>query len=151
MVFAELYVFLTSMLPIIELRGAIPLGVALGLPIFRVSVISILGNLIIVPILLLGIEWFFGHIKRLMIFRSFIENYESRAADKIIRYREFRMLGLFLLVAIPFPGTGVYTGCLAARIMKMNLKNAWIATSMGVVISGVLVGFITSGIISFGY
>ena len=145
-----IYVLFISMLPVIELRGAIPVGVALGMSVKYASVVSIIGNLIVIPILLLGIEWVFGHIKKFKMFRTTIEALESRAANKIHNYRGYRLIGLFLLVAIPLPGTGVYTGCLAARVMKMKNFNAWIATSLGVICSGLIVTLITSGVIQFG-
>lgn len=150
MFYDELYVTLMAILPISELRGAIPLGVALGIPLNKTAVISILANLMIVPILLMSIEWVIGHVKKLSFLRQVVEKFESKTALKVNQYRTYRMLGLFLLVAIPLPGTGVYTACLAARIFKMKMMNAWLAISCGVIIAGGLVTMLTGGIIGFG-
>jgi len=147
----ELYVLLMSMLPISELRGAIPLGITLRLPWQRVLAISIVGNLIVVPIVLGTVEWLFHHMRKLEILRKHIESYESRAADKIAHYREYRLLGLFLLVAIPLPGTGAYTGCVAARVMKIRFRNAWAVISAGVITAGIIVMLAVRGVIHFGF
>ena len=147
----EIYVLLMSMLPISELRGAIPLGIALDLPWQKAAMIGIIGNLIIVPIVLATVEWLFHHMRKLEIFRKHIENYESRAANKIAHYREYRLLGLFLLIAIPLPGTGAYTGCVAARMMNIRFRNAWAVISAGVITAGIIVTFAARGVIHLGF
>ncbi len=143
----EIYVFIMSMLPIAELRGAIPLGIALGVPWQRVVAISIGGNLLVIPIVLSCVEWLFHHMRKLEVLRKHIERYESRAASKIAHYREYRLLGLFILVAIPLPGTGAYTGCVAARVMNIRFRNAWGVISAGVVTAGCIVTLVARGVI----
>lgn len=148
--FENYYIALMAMLPVAELRGAIPLGVALGVPLKKTLLLSVVGNLVVVPILLLGIEWIIAHFKRLTFLRNALERYESRAASKVSHYRKYRLMGLYLLVAVPLPGTGVYTACLAARLFKINLMNAWVAISAGVLSAGLLVTLITVGVVHFG-
>jgi len=136
---AELSVFIISMMPIIELRGAIPLGVGLGMDPAKAALIAILGNCLIVPILLMIINPLFTHFRKLTLLRGFVNRYEERAAKKIGHYREYRLIGLFLLVAIPLPMTGAYTGCVAAVITKVSFKKASIAITAGVLAAGFIV------------
>lgn len=147
LVLNEIYVLIMAMLPIAELRGAIPLGITLNIPWQRVVIISLIGNLMIVPIILATVEWLFHHMRKLEVLRKHIERYESKAAGKIAHYREYRLLGLFLLVAIPLPGTGAYTGCVAARVMKIRFRNAWAVISLGVITAGIIVTLATKGVI----
>jgi len=139
---------LTGGAPIAELRGAIPLGVTLGFTPFESFILSVIGNLMIVPPVLWLIEPIFTHFKKLSALRSWVTHIEERTAGKMHHYREYRLLGLFILVAIPFPGTGAYTGCLAARILKINFLNAWLAISSGVIAAGVVVYALTAGVVS---
>lgn len=136
---AELSVFIISMMPIVELRGAIPLGVGLGMAPAKAALIAILGNSLIVPILLLIVDPLFNHFKKLTLLRGFVNRYEERAAKKIGHYREYRLIGLFLLVAIPLPMTGAYTGCVAAVLTKVSFKKASIAIVAGVMTAGFIV------------
>jgi uncharacterized membrane protein len=140
---AEVSVFIISMMPIVELRGAIPLGVGLGMTPFKAMLISILGNGLIVPILLLIINPLFSHFKKLSALRGFFTRYEERAAKKIHHYRQYRLLGLFLLVAIPLPMTGAYTGCVAAVITKISFEKASAAIIAGVITAGLVVYTLT--------
>ncbi|MBN2793988.1 MAG: small multi-drug export protein [Clostridia bacterium] len=140
---AELSVFIISMFPIVELRGAIPLGVGLGMSPFKAMIIAILGNSMIVPILLLIINPLFYHFKKLTALRGFFTRYEERAARKIHHYRQYRLLGLFLLVAIPLPMTGAYTGCVAAVITKISFRKASAAIIAGVITAGIVVYTLT--------
>ncbi len=144
-----LMVILTSGAPISELRGAIPLGVTLGFTPFESLLLSLAGNLLIVPLVLLLIEPLFTHFKRLDSLRGWVTRLEEHTAGKMKHYREYRLLGLFILVAIPFPGTGAYTGCLAARILKISFWNAWLAISLGVLTAGAVVYALTAGVVSW--
>lgn len=141
-------VMITGGAPIAELRGAIPLGVKLGFTPFESFILSVIGNLMIVPLVLWLIEPIFTHFKKLSALRGWVTHIEERTAGKMHHYREYRLLGLFLLVAIPFPGTGAYTGCLAARILKINFLNAWLAISSGVLAAGAVVYALTAGVVS---
>lgn len=136
-------VFLMSMMPIVELRGAIPLGVTLGMTPMRAAIIAVIGNSLIVPILLVIVTPLFNRFKKLKAFRGFFTRYEERAAKKIGHYREYRLIGLFLLVAIPLPMTGAYTGCVAAVITKISFKRAAPAIIAGVMTAGCIVYFLT--------
>ncbi len=143
----ELYVLAMSMMPIVELRGAIPLGVALGFSTLHSSILAVVGNALIVPVLLAIIEPLFSHMRRLEQLRGFVERLEVRAASKVQNYRKYRLMGLFLLVAVPIPTTGVYTGCIAAVILRIRPRNAAVAIIAGVVAAGVIVFMVTEHIL----
>ncbi|OPL09080.1 MAG: hypothetical protein AVO33_07490 [delta proteobacterium ML8_F1] len=143
----ELMVLVTAMVPISELRGAIPLGISLGLPPLESLFIALLGNLLIVPALLLIVRPLFTYFKSLRALRSWVNAYEERAAHKMKHYRKYRLIGLFLLVAVPIPTTGVYTGVVAANVLKIEFRNAWLAISLGVLVAGILVYMLSINLI----
>lgn len=142
-----LAVLFTSMLPIAELRGAIPLGISLGLSPELSALLGIAGNMAIVPILLFLINPLFHNFRKIDSLCKLINRYEAKAADRIKQYRKYRLWGLFLLVAIPIPTTGVYTGCVAATVLDIRFKAALGAISAGVLMAGLLVYLISSGVV----
>lgn len=142
-----LAVLFTSMLPISELRGAIPLGISLGLSPEMSALLGIAGNMAIVPILLFLINPLFHNLRKIDSLCKLINRYEAKASHRIKQYRKYRLWGLFLLVAIPIPTTGVYTGCVAATVLNIRYKAALGAISAGVLVAGVLVYLISSGIV----
>lgn len=139
-----LMVIITSATPVSELRGAIPLGVSLGFTPLDSLLLSLVGNLLIIPPVLWLIEPLFTRFKRLKSMRGWISGIEAKTAGKMKHYREYRLLGLFLLVAVPLPGTGAYTGCLAARLLKISMLKSWAAISLGVLVAGGLIYLLTS-------
>jgi len=143
----ELMVLVTAMVPISELRGAIPLGISLGITPLNSLLIALVGNLAIVPVLLLIVRPLFTYFKSLRALRNWVNAYEERAAKKMKHYRRYRLIGLFLLVAVPIPTTGVYTGVVAANVLKIDFRNAWLAISAGVVVAGVLVYLLSVNLI----
>ncbi len=144
-----LHVFILAATPVSELRGAIPYGVAQGLPLIEVTLIAVLGNLIVVPILLLIVEPLFRYLKTFSKLRHWVEKYENRAAGKVANYRKYRFIGLVLLVGIPLPTTGVYTGVVASRVLNMRFRTALLANLLGVLMSATIVALITAGILHF--
>lgn len=142
-----LMVILMSMAPISELRGGIPLGISLGLSPEISALLGVAGNVAIVPILLFLINPLFNSFKKVKSLRDLINRYESKAANRIKHYRKYRIMGLFMLVAIPIPTTGAYTGCVAAVVLNINYRNSLMAISAGVVVSGIIVYLISSGLL----
>ncbi len=143
---ASLITFVVSMVPVIELRGAIPLGVSLGMTHLGAMAVSIAGNMVPVPFIVLFIRKIFAWLKsKSPRWRVIVERLEARAEGKWDRVHAYQFLGLVLLVAIPLPGTGAWTGSLIAALLNMRLKNALPAILLGVVIAGVLVTGITFG------
>ena len=151
MFFKYLWVFFISMVPVIELRGAIPVGIGMGLPLVPTYIVSIIGNMLPVPfIYLFGrkvLEW--GKDKR-YIGKWFTWMYEKgiRAGEKINGKRGI-FIGLMLFVAIPLPGTGAWTGTLAASILNMKFRDSVLAAMGGVLIAGIIMMLISAGVFSF--
>ncbi len=143
-----LITFFTAMVPVVELRGAIPLGVSLGLSHLGAMVISVVGNLIPVPFIILFIReifsWIRKHIPKL---NNLITKIEDRAHVKSEKVLRLSAMGLLIFVAIPLPGTGAWTGALIAALLNMRLKSAMPAISLGVLVAGVLVTGITFGFV----
>ena len=141
-----IYTFLLSMIPILELRGAVPIGYANGLNIWVAVTVSIVGNLLPVPFIIIFIRRIFAFARRVSPkFNGVVTRIEKRAENKSDIVKKYSFLGLFLLVAIPLPGTGAWTGALVAAMLDMRLKRALPAIVAGVLVAGVIVAFITCG------
>ena len=140
----------TAMLPILEIRGAIPVGVASGLDPWLAFAVGFVGNMLPIPILILLtrkiIEWLKKH-NVLVKLTAWLENKGSKGAQKVQKYSFW---GLFILVAIPLPGTGAWTGALVASLLDMRLKRALPSIAMGVAVAGLIVLLVTYGVISAG-
>ena len=141
--------FIISMIPVIELRGAIPIGVGLGLTHIEAMAISIIGNMLPVPFIILFIRPIFKWMTRKSEkLGRFAQKLEARAEGKWDRIHRFQFFALTLFVAIPLPGTGAWTGALIAAVMNMRLRNALPSILLGVLIAGVLVTGLTYGFTS---
>lgn len=140
----------TAMMPILEIRGAIPVGVASGLDPWLAFAVGFVGNMLPIPILILLtrkiIEWLKKH-NMLVKLTAWLENKGSKGAQKVQKYSFW---GLFILVAIPLPGTGAWTGALVASLLDMRLKRALPSIAMGVAVAGLIVLLVTYGVISAG-
>ena len=132
----ELCVFFCSMLPIIECRGAVPLGWGLGMPWWQTAIFSIAGNLLPVPFILLFIravlKWML-RVPKLAPIAEWIHEKAAKNSKKVMKYATF---GLFLFVAIPIPGTGAWTGALVAALLDMRMKYALPSIFLGVLTAG---------------
>jgi len=142
-----LSVFFISMLPVFELRGAVPWGVANDLPLTAVLVISIVGNMVPVPFIILFIRQIFSWMKKKSSWlRSIAEKLEKKGHEKGGVLVKYETLGLFILVAIPLPGTGAWTGALVAALFDLRMKNALPAIFLGVVAAGIIMTLLSYGI-----
>ncbi len=139
-----LITFLISMVPVIELRGAIPYGVGFGLEPWLVAPLAIVGNLLPVPFILLFIRRIFQWMKKYEKLGKIATKLEERAANKNGKVRKSEFFGLLLFVAIPLPGTGAWTGSLIAALMDMRMKRALPTIALGVLIAGVAVTLIAA-------
>ena len=140
--------FLTAMVPVVELRGAIPLGVAAGLPPAVAAVTAMIGNMVPVPFILLLLRKIFRLLRRISWLGPKIDALEKRAHLKGRKVKKYRTLGLVLLVAVPLPGTGAWTGALVADVLDIRMKTALPAITVGVVIAGGLITALTCGVAS---
>jgi len=144
------WVFFVSMVPIVELRGAIPIGVGMGLPLWQVYVLAIIGNMLPVPFIFLFarkiLEW--GKDKPVIgKFFTFCLEKGHKGGEKL-KAKAGRGLfwALMLFVAIPLPGTGAWTGTLAASLLDMDFKKSSLAVVLGVLTAGVIMGLASAGV-----
>ena len=145
----EVIVFLISLLPVLELRGGLIAAKLLGLPVLRAFLICFAGNMLPIPFILLFIRRIFSFLKRFARVEHMIDKLEARSirkADKVVKYR---LWGLLLLVAIPLPGTGAWTGALVAALLDIRMKHALPVIAVGVLIAGAIVGALMYGVFSF--
>lgn len=134
-------IFFISMFPIIELRGSIPVGYAIGLPWHVTMLISIIGNMLPVWFILFFIVRIFDFMKKRNILAKLVEKIEKRALNRSENVANREFLGLLIFVAIPFPGTGAWTGALIASLLKMDIKKSFITILFGVILASILVTF----------
>lgn len=140
------YLFCISMLPIVELRGGIPAGAAMGLPFWPVCLICVLGNLLPVPFLILFAKTVLQKLSTLPRIGGFFGRLIRRADTKAAEIGQYEKWGLFILVAIPLPGTGAWTGSLVAAVLRMRLLPAVLVIAAGVLVSGFITGGIAYGL-----
>ena len=129
-----------SMLPVIELRGAVPIGVGpLDLPLVPVLITSIISNMLPVPFIIVFIrkifDWMKNKSERLGRIASKMEERAHKKGKMLVKYQT---LGLYILVAIPLPGTGAWTGALVAAVFNLRLKNSVPAIFLGVITAGII-------------
>lgn len=137
-----------SLLPVLELRAAVPYGVALDLPLPAVLMISIFGNMLPIPFIILFIRQILTWMKKKNPrLRGFAEKLEARAQEKgkdlIVKYETF---GLYVFVAIPLPGTGAWTGALIAALFNLRMKHALPAIFCGVITAGLIMSVVSYGV-----
>lgn len=138
----------TAMLPVLEIRAAIPVGIAEGLSPLLAYFIGIIGNLLPVPFIILLMRHVLDWLKRHDILVRFTHWLEKRTEKNAKLVQSYRFWGLLILVAVPLPGTGAWTGAAVASLFDMRLKKALPAISLGVIIAGGIVLAITLGVIS---
>ena len=174
----EIYVFLISIFPIVELRGAIPVGAALGLPFWLNYLLSVVGNMLPVPFILLFIPRILDFLARYKKFRPIVlwlrkkankhsskvlgkdaevedlavdDEYllNSRESAKTLKMSKGIFIALLLFVAIPLPGTGAWTGGLVASLFNLPKRWAFLATLLGVLIAGLIMCLASYGVVGF--
>jgi uncharacterized membrane protein len=146
---AELVTFLVSLLPLLECRGGIIVGRLLGLPLVETVIISIIGNVLPIPFILLFIKKIFKWLKPTKFFGGIVTKLEERAMQKSSKLAEGEILGLMLFVGIPLPGTGAWTGALIASLLGLRIKKASIAILVGVAMATVIVSLLMYGVLAF--
>ena len=135
----EIAVVVLAAMPVSELRGAIPLALAMGFSPFKAYILSFLGNLIPVIPLLFLLQPVVNKLRHIKIFAKFFDWLFERTKRKARLVEKFEALGLILFVAIPLPITGAWTGCVAATLFKVRFRYALLAIVAGVIIAGFIV------------
>lgn len=143
----ELLVIFFSMVPISELRGAIPLGISLGLSPIHSTIISICGNILIVPILLKILHPLIIFFEDTFIFKYTIGVVKNKAIKKADSIKTYSLIGLFLFVAIPLPTSGAWTASVIASVLKLDKKKAFISISLGIIVAGLIILGVSIGAI----
>ena len=138
-----LITFLISMVPVIELRGAIPIALAKDIEPWVAFMLAVFGNMLPVPFILVFVRSVFNWMKKYEKLGQIVTKLEARAESKSESVRKYELVGLCILVAIPLPGTGAWTGALVAALMKMRIRRALPTIFVGVVIAGVIVTLVS--------
>ena len=163
-----IYVFLISMLPVVELRGGMPVGIGMGLPFWVAYFVCVVGNMLPVPFLIMFSKSIFAWFARqkdvqtdsrrvvvkiwykcINFIGKILFKVNKRADEKAKTIGNYELFGLFLFVAIPLPGTGAWTGSFIAAILRLRLVKASIAILAGVLTSGLIMGLISEGVFGF--
>ena len=140
-----LYVFLISMIPIIELRGSIPVGAARGLPWYITISVAIIGNLLPVPFILLFVRKVFDWMRKYPKLKKIVDFCENKFAKKVAKAGNTAFWTLVGFIAIPLPGTGAWTGSGIAAVCEVPFKKAILAAIIGVVLASIVVTLISYG------
>lgn len=144
-----LCILIISMIPIVELRGAIPIAMlAMGMPWYEAFLIAVIGNIIPIPFIIWFIRPLFNQLKKIKTFKKIVDWQErkiEKGADKVMKNVK---IGLFTFVAIPLPGTGAWTGSMIASFLNLNNKKAFLPVALGVVCAGVIITVICMLILS---
>ena len=139
----EVMTVLIAALPVSELRGAIPLALAMKQPLAKTMLLAYIGNMLPVIPLLVLLEPVTNRLRRIPVLSRFFDWLFERTKRKAELVQRYEALGLILFVAIPFPATGAWTGCIAASLFKVRFKYAFPAILTGVIIAGILVATLT--------
>ncbi len=143
------YIFFISMVPLIELRGAIPVGAALGMPWIETFLVSVVGNMVPVPFILLFIRNILAFMQtkeKLAPIADWVLNKADKHKDEVTKYATW---GLLIFVGVPLPGTGAWTGALIAAVLNMRFKYALPSIFGGVLLAGFIVSGVAYGFLGF--
>lgn len=147
---ALLLTFGTALLPVLEIRGAIPVGIANGLDAWTAYIVGVVGNMLPIPFLILLARHIIAWLQKHNILVKFTNWLQRKGEEKCEVVQRYSFWGLLILVAIPLPGTGAWTGALVASLLDMSLKRSLPAITIGVLIAGAIVLAVTFGVISVG-
>lgn len=139
--------FLISMLPVIELRGGIPVGMAMELPFWQVYLVCVLGNMVPVPFLIKFSKELVSWLAKKRVLGDFFQRLIDKADAKAKSIGRYELLGVMLFVALPWPGTGAWTGSLVAALLRLRLFSAILAVLAGVLLCGLIMGVVSFGLL----
>ncbi len=142
----ELIVFIISMIPILELRGSILAAGFLKMEFLSTFIISVIGNMLPIPFILMFIDKIFAFLKKTR-FKNLVEKLENKAMSKSDQIAKYGKWGLLLFVGIPIPGTGAWTGSLIASMLRMKKRDSLPFIFLGVLMAGLIMSLLAFGII----
>lgn len=139
-----------SMSPVLEVRGAIPIAVALGLNIWVAFVLALLANIALIPLVFLFLDYLHVHLMKVGIyskmFNLYLDRVRKKAEGKVVK-SIWPYFALFSFIALPFPGTGVWTGVLVSWFFEMNRKKSFICISLGCICVSLITVFAVLGVL----
>lgn len=133
------------MIPIIEQKVAIPVGILAQMDALQVYFLTLIGAILPAPFIILFVKAIFQYLKRFKGFERIVDKLERRALSKSEQVEKYKMIGLLLFVAIPLPGTGVWTGSLIAALLGIDKKQAILAVVLGAILCGLIILIFTQG------
>lgn len=136
---SELTVFIVSMMPLIELRGGILMGITLGLPPLESLFFAYIGSTLMIPFIYYLLLPILKILKKIKFLRSIVDKAMDRALGKKTYVEKYKLLGLAIFVAIPLPGTGVWMGTFLASIMRLSLKKTMLLVATGNLVAGLII------------
>lgn len=143
----ELIVFIISILPILELRGGLLAASLLKVNFLSGYIISIIGNILPIPLVLLFLEKIFNFLKKSKYLEKIITKFENKVLSKKGQIDKYGYLGLMLFVGIPLPGTGAWTGSALAVLLHLNRKKSFIYIILGVILASIIMSIVSYGIL----
>lgn len=145
----ELLVFIISLLPILELRGGLIAATLLGLDPIPSYIISIIGNILPVPFILLFINKILAAMRKSKVkfFNKIVTWLDGKVEKHKSQIEKYGYLGLVLFVGIPLPGTGAWTGCLIASVLELDRKKSFLATLLGIFVASIIMMLVSFGIL----
>lgn len=143
----EVFIFIVSMLPFIELRGGLIAASLLDIPLIEANIICVIGNIIPIPFILLFIKKIFAFMKKHNILKGLVESIEKRAEKKSKKAIKGEFLFLLFFVGIPIPGTGAWMGTLIASLFDFKIKRASLAIFLGLMLAVIIMDIVSYGII----
>lgn len=145
----EIIIFIISMVPILELRGGLLAAspAILNVPILTAIPLCVIGNIIPIPFILLLIRRILEWMKTVKAFRSIALWLEEKAMSKKEQIEKYEFWGLVLFVGIPLPGTGAWTGALIAALLRLDIKKAFLAIMLGVIVATVIMSILSYGVL----
>lgn len=141
--------FIISMIPVVELRGAVLLGAAMQLDWPTVLLVSFIGNILPVPFILSFGKHVIHWLKTIPLFSGLVQRYEAKLLRNADKVNTYSLLGLCLFVAIPLPGTGAWSGSILAALLALRIRYAFPAIAVGVLIAGIIMTLGSYGFVSF--
>ena len=141
-----LRILILAAVPILEQKAAIPVGIIAGLPVWEVYILTLIGAALPSPFIIWFIEHIFQFLRRYPLMDKIITGFETKTRGKSGNIQKYKLFGLVLFVAIPLPGTGVWTGSLAAVLLGLEKKSAVLAVFMGALVCGLIILAFTSSV-----
>ena len=143
----EIFIFLVSMVPLVELRGGLVIAKLLDVGLLPANLICIIGNIVPIPFILLFIRRIFEFMKKHNILKKLVLKLEERAAKKSKGAERGEFIFLLTFVGIPIPGTGAWTGSLIASLFKYDIKKASLAIFLGIIMAAIIMDILSYGLL----